>query len=249
MPLPFSSISGPANAIDYKKVTEQRATAAPLEFEARDAESWHVSKSALDIIATYLQTHNATNVNIIADTAAQLDQVSPAKRTLNDGEEAQETISFLLEFWEVVVISARQIPYQHPAQANLVQLVKALKATSDLEAEPSIWKDVADLENVLQEAWRGVNLNAATAHLLAADVMPWFYFGFWTLRGTFEEAKDNTPRDERRPLASAVFDQDRVVDYDQWLFWKKKFEELGTSDTEASKEAAAAAKITENEGG
>jgi len=80
-----------------------------VEFRYRDNEPWIVVRDAFDIMATYLQPDNYLSAR---EAAEQIDKVKPSKRVLND----EESASFLLEFWEVVIATARQIPHDHQAQ-------------------------------------------------------------------------------------------------------------------------------------
>jgi len=103
-----------------------------LEFRYRDNEPWIVVKDAFDIMATYLQPDKSLSAR---EAAEQMDKLTPSKRVLNDGEEAEESASFLLEFWEVVIATARQIPHDIQAQERFIDLVVGLHILPTLSSE------------------------------------------------------------------------------------------------------------------
>lgn len=100
---------------------------AKLELSLKDSDPWIVAKQAFDLISDYVQPDSPISPG---QAAAQLNSLSPGQRVLQDGEEAEEPASFLLEFWETLVSIARQIPYDHPSQESLVKLVVGLNELS-----------------------------------------------------------------------------------------------------------------------
>ena len=132
--------------------------AAPLEFELRDDDPWHISERAFEILTEFVSGTAAETNTDAAVTAAELNSLSPAKRTLNDGETAEETTSFLLEFWQVFVLVAKQIPCDSRLQGRAVQLVQALKALPADGDAPRIWVHLEGLEIVLQQSWRSTSI-------------------------------------------------------------------------------------------
>jgi len=116
-----------------------------LEFRYRDDEPWVVVKQAFDIIAAYLLPDNALSAR---EAAGKLDSLTPSKRALNDGEEAEDSSSFLLEFWEVVIATARQVPHSHQAQERLVELMERLDGLSTPSSEVIWWSLLVTCHNI-----------------------------------------------------------------------------------------------------
>lgn len=97
--------------------------AAQLQLTLRDLDTWLVAKQAFDRISDYVQPDSPITPDQVAH---QLNSLTPGQRVLQDGEEAEDPISFLLEFWEIFVTIARQVPYDHPSQERLVELITGL---------------------------------------------------------------------------------------------------------------------------
>ena len=97
--------------------------ASQLVFRYRDDEPWPVVKDAFDIIKPYLQLNSDLSAT---ETATRLDTLTPSKRSLAVGELREKSASFLLEFWEVFVEIAKQLPYDDPSQNRLVELLQQL---------------------------------------------------------------------------------------------------------------------------
>lgn len=100
---------------------------AQLDLSLRDSDPWIVAKQAFDLISDFVQSDNSISSGQVA---SQLTYLSPRQRVLQDGEEAEEPASFLLEFWETLVYIARQVPFDHPSQERLVELVVSLEKLS-----------------------------------------------------------------------------------------------------------------------
>lgn len=100
---------------------------APLELKLKDLDPWIVAKQAFDLISAYVQPDSLVSPGQVA---AQLNSLTPGQRVLQEREEAEEPASFLLEFWELLVSIARQVPYDHPSQERLVKLVGGLDELS-----------------------------------------------------------------------------------------------------------------------
>ncbi|KXJ88603.1 hypothetical protein Micbo1qcDRAFT_18230 [Microdochium bolleyi] len=172
---------------------------ADLAVSLRDDEPWHVSQKVFDIISTYIQNDDQSDP---AESAKELDKLTPGNRALQEIEPVESYLSFLLEFWEVFLKIARQVPHDHPAQNQLVRLVVELKGlpTTDVESDRTIWTDLDGLENCTQESWMApsanedsfeplkewVNLNSTVSRLYGIGLIDWYYFGIWTLRDSFE---------------------------------------------------------------
>lgn len=71
----------------------------------RDCEGWYVTERAFELIVAFIQPQSPASPS---QTAADLDDLTPDKRRLRDGETAGSNTSFLLEFWQTVLIIARQ---------------------------------------------------------------------------------------------------------------------------------------------
>lgn len=100
---------------------------AQIELSLRDCSPWIVAKQDFDLISDYVQPESLICPGRVAQ---QLNSLSPGQRVLQDGEEAEEPASFLLVFWETLVSIARQIPFDHPSQECLVELVVSLDKLS-----------------------------------------------------------------------------------------------------------------------
>ncbi|KAF2421541.1 hypothetical protein EJ08DRAFT_665104 [Tothia fuscella] len=162
------------------------------------------------------------------ETAIQLDMLAPGNRTLKD-EEAMETVgSFLLEFYDVIIIIAKQIPYNHSAQARLVELRATLERTNTAGKESrctcyagketSIWTHLDYFENVLRHAWSEpgdynanslrecINLNAFVSRLYGTKLLTNCQWGIWSLSECLE----------KNPLTIAILNS-RVLVAAQWM--------------------------------
>jgi hypothetical protein len=142
----------------------------------RDSEGWYVTELAFSLIVAYIQPQSPLSPS---QTAADLDSFAPDKRSLRASKTAESNTSFLLEFWQTVLVIARQVPYDHSAQTRLVQLVAELKSISTMSSEVDkippnfllwhrhtlsdhheqihreIWSRLERLENSIQESWQG----------------------------------------------------------------------------------------------
>ncbi|KAI1082082.1 hypothetical protein F5B20DRAFT_534318 [Whalleya microplaca] len=172
-----------------------------LVLKLKDDDTWVVAKTAFDIIAAYVQP---TSQSLPEQVALYLDNLTPVKRQLNYLERTETFTSFLLEFWEVFLVLARQIPCDHPSQARLVQLVAELKSLSTMSAETGrgIWTDLVGLENSIQDSWKEpssaedtfepfqewINLNAFVSRLYGDGLIDFYYFAIWTMRDSLEIA-------------------------------------------------------------
>lgn len=98
-----------------------------LELILRNSDPWVVAKQAFDLISDYVQPDSPISPG---QAALQLNGLSPGQRPLQEREEAEEPASFLLEFWETLMSVARQVPFDHPSQDRLVELVAGLSELS-----------------------------------------------------------------------------------------------------------------------
>ncbi|KAG8165961.1 hypothetical protein KVR01_004513 [Diaporthe batatas] len=194
--------------------------AAPLQLSLRDSDPWAVAKQAFDLISDYVQPDSSVSPG---DIAQQLNSLTPGQRVLQDGENAEEPVSFLLEFWETLVCIARQIPYDHPSQERMVKLMASLDELSSQSTEAasngsgSIWRYFNELSNVLDDTWNEptemedsfepfqewVNLNSFVARLFGDGLIDWDNYACWTLRDSLE-AQDATTKDLRESRLAAA---------------------------------------------
>lgn len=125
-----------------------------LTLSVRDDDPWHVSKTVFDVLNAFINCQDQPD-NL--DAAKQLDALAPSNRDLREDERAGSHVSFLLEFWEPFLKTARQVPHDHEAQGRLVELVAALKGLGikDAKSDRSIWTSLGGLENCIQESWSG----------------------------------------------------------------------------------------------
>ena len=133
------------------------ATSIPLNLvlQSSDNEPWIINQKIFYILNTYLQP-NADQTP--ANAAQEIGRLSPLKRPREEDKENEEPESFLFEMWEVVVSVAEQIPWKHPGQSRLVELIQALRDSPDQTAvkmdewgELVIWSDLPMLGPVLTE--------------------------------------------------------------------------------------------------
>lgn len=111
--------------------------ALDIEFRYRNDDPWMPTYHAYEIIRPYLQPDSTASA---ADTAAQINALTPDKGEIPNGGKSEESASFLLEFWEVFISVAQQIPYDHPSQDRLLELAKSLAGlttpANDVSAKP-----------------------------------------------------------------------------------------------------------------
>ena len=117
-----------------------------------EQEPWLIQDAKLyDICLKYLQqspAHTAT------EAAQKLDALYPPKRT-EDGDMQLQKF-FVINVWDVILHMIRQIPDEHPAQDNLLELVEALRdLPTDIVVEiwsekAKIWQDLPFLVDILE---------------------------------------------------------------------------------------------------
>ena len=106
-----------------------------LAFRYRDDDPWPVVKQAFNIIVPYLQADCDTSASLVAERLAAL---TPARRELAVGERKETSASFLLEFWEVFIGIARQVPYDDSSsQERVARLLQELETLDTPSAEVS----------------------------------------------------------------------------------------------------------------
>ena len=112
--------------------------ALEITLRYRDDDPWEVVVKAFEIISPYLQPGSTASA---ASTATQIDALTPGKRQ-SGNEEVEESSSFLLEFWEVFLGIAKQLPYDHPSQDRLVDLAKELTRLATPSSEVGLEEDL-----------------------------------------------------------------------------------------------------------
>ena len=123
-------------------------------------EPWIINQRIFDILNMYLQP-NATLSPV--NVAQEIDKLSPLNRPKENDEENEDPESFLFEMWEVVISVADQIPWKHPGQIRLVEVIQALKdlpgptkVQMDDWGELVIWSDLPLLGPVMRERCYGM---------------------------------------------------------------------------------------------
>ncbi len=115
-------------------------------------EPWIIELHVFDILNEYLQPSSATSPTAAAQ---KIDSLFPLNREEQGKKEEPE--SFLWEIWELFGRVAQQIPWKHPSQDRLAELVKALcDLPSDMKVEiwgkdSRIWQDLPLLGPALTE--------------------------------------------------------------------------------------------------
>lgn len=100
-----------------------------------------VARQAFNIVDTFLNSKSTDEESVAVESlkaAQRLHLLTPARRPREGGEPIESIESFLLEFWEVIINIAEQIPVDHPAQDSLVELVRALSNLED-EVVVKVW--------------------------------------------------------------------------------------------------------------
>ncbi|OQV10035.1 hypothetical protein CLAIMM_14090 [Cladophialophora immunda] len=132
------------------------------ELAIKGGGQWIVTDTIFNIIVAYVQPSSPASA---LDTAVILDSLTPSKRRLVEGEKAEQPGSFLLEFWETFLCLAQQVPYDHPSQERLVQLVMELQSLENESVElnlftilgnivgASMWTHLERFDNVLADMW------------------------------------------------------------------------------------------------
>ena len=111
--------------------------AAPLQLSLASLKGENESRSIQQKVFTILNYHLQNNKYTSATEAAtDLDELTPMKREAR-GEDAEHLESFLWKTWGTFIEIAKQIPHDHPSQAKMVQIIKALTTLPAVEIE--IW--------------------------------------------------------------------------------------------------------------
>ncbi|KXG52508.1 uncharacterized protein PGRI_087920 [Penicillium griseofulvum] len=178
--------------------------AAPLHLHLAsldDDDPWIVEQKYFAILDNSLQPDSQVSA---AEAATGLNELTPMNRKAN-GEEAEEPVSWCLEFWGTINELVKQIPYDHPSQDKMVEIIQELKALPGVEVPVSnttrrIWTDLPYLVEVWfeyavnirpkdgpLEFERWINWQAFSARALQAGLADWFRLATRCFRHTFEE--------------------------------------------------------------
>ena len=131
------------------------STPLNLVLQSFDNDPWIINQRIFDILNMYLQP----NATLSPTTAAQeIDKLFPLNRPREEDKENEEPESFLWEMWGVVVSVAEQIPWEHPGQTRLVEVIQALNdlpgpktVQMDGWGKLVIWSDLPLLDPVMTE--------------------------------------------------------------------------------------------------
>ncbi|KAJ5446879.1 hypothetical protein N7445_001700 [Penicillium cf. griseofulvum] len=199
--------------------------AAPLHLRLaslEDDDPWIVEQKYFMILNNSLQPSSQV---LAAEAAARINELTPMNREAN-GEEAEEPESWCLEFWGTINELVKQIPYDHPSQDKMVEIIKELKALPGVEvfvyktATTRIWTDLPYLMEVWHEYAvtpepkdgalefeRWVNWQAFSARVLQTGLADWFRLTTRCFRHAFEE----------EPLQVNEFSECRIRGAAQWI--------------------------------
>ena len=139
------------------------STPLDLVLESPDNDPWIINERLFHILNTYLHP-NATLSP--ANAAQEIDKLFPLNRPKEkENEDNEGPESFLWELWEVVISVAQQIPWRHPGQTRLVELIQALRDLPEpitvimgSWGEQAIWSDLPILGPVMTECSHGMRL-------------------------------------------------------------------------------------------
>ena len=141
------------------------STPLNLVLESPVNEPGVISKRLFHILNTYIQP-NATLSP--ANAAQEIDKLFPLNRPKDEGSHGrknEEPGSFLWKMWRIVISVAQQIPWRHPGQTRLIELIQALEDLPEpmmVEigswGEQAIWSDLPILGPVMTECGHGMRL-------------------------------------------------------------------------------------------
>ena len=103
-----------------------------------------------DVLASCLALNTTSPLDQVA---RELDRLGSETHNTNQDNEHLDSYTFLLRFWEVTIPLAYQIPFDHPAQDRLVELISKLAALpEDITGK---WRHLRCVGEILQDIWRG----------------------------------------------------------------------------------------------
>ncbi|KAK6504822.1 hypothetical protein TWF481_006759 [Arthrobotrys musiformis] len=178
-----------------------------IDLSSVDIQPSEYSKPLSNLLSEYIRSSqpspSATTV------AAQIDELS--KSSENQGEDGGDSLNeFFWSLWDVFIRTAAAIPYQHPGQQKLVNVLEELarlpRRTVKVEySEQTLWGSFPSLGIAAREElnmmppdslnsgftkkefseW--INFESFIARVLGARLMNWTYFPIWSLRSSLEE--------------------------------------------------------------
>ncbi|KAJ5193909.1 hypothetical protein N7491_001240 [Penicillium cf. griseofulvum] len=216
--------------------------AAPLHLRLaslEDDDPWIVEQKYFMILNNSLQPSSQV---LAAEAAARINELTPMNREAN-GEEAEEPESWCLEFWGTINELVKQIPYDHPSQDKMVEIIKELKALPGVEvfvyktATTRIWTDLPYLMEVWHEYAvtpepkdgalefeRWVNWQAFSARVLQTGLADWFRLTTRCFRHAFEEEPLQVNEfSECRIRGAAQWIEEGGLSRERWDFWEASF--------------------------
>jgi len=149
------------------------STPLNLVLQSSDNEQpWVINQRIFHILNTYLQP----NATLSPTNAAQeIDKLFPLNRPREEDRENEGPESFLFEMWGVVISVAEQIPWKHPGQTRLVEVIQALRdlpgpttVQMDSWGKLVIWSDLPLLGPVMTE--RGYGMRFMFSYCFASDL-------------------------------------------------------------------------------
>jgi len=96
---------------------------------------WVINQRIFHILNTYLQP-NATL--LLTNATQEIDKLFLLNHPREEDRENEDLESFLFKMWGVIISVAEQIPWKHPGQTRLVEVILALK---DLPGPRSVQMD------------------------------------------------------------------------------------------------------------
>ncbi|KAF9218234.1 hypothetical protein BS17DRAFT_638966, partial [Gyrodon lividus] len=187
-----------------------------------DGDPWIIEQRMFDVLDDFLQPFSAMSPTA---AAAQLNLCFPLYRADDDdvrgesegaGTGKEDSESFLWEMWGLILKVARQVPYRHPSQDRLAELIKALTdLPSDIKIniwgnERKLWQDLPLLHQEIMEVGhtfgpdqlhtgdgereRWQSFTAFIARLTRDKIQPEPLFAIWTLRDALEQEPDPRAR-------------------------------------------------------
>ena len=128
-----------------------------------EEEPW--TKLIHDVLISYLQS-STQNRNERSAAEAIRGQAPQFTEGLPEGSDAHEP--FFRRFWDIFVLLAQQIPYEHDGQKKAFRLLQVLDRGDDLPAEDklnNIWKGFPFFRQCLQDEWDGKSMIQAACSL------------------------------------------------------------------------------------
>ncbi|KAF8803326.1 hypothetical protein BYT27DRAFT_7340991 [Phlegmacium glaucopus] len=142
---------------------------------------------------------NLPNATLSPTNAAQeIDKLFPLNRPREEDRESEGPESFLFEMWGVVTSVAEQIPWNHPGQTRLVEVIQALKdlpgpttVQMDDWSKLAIWSDLPLLGPVMTEHGYTIDVGDTSARLTQSGLADRSkHFSIQDFRAAFEEEPD-----------------------------------------------------------